>query len=160
MPQTNARIGDKLQKRPIRQLARRISYPLRRLTSDAIAGQALVGIGGTLAGAGTGALILGASVSMFTRNSKWRATSISIGAILGGTVGSTIGGVSGIATGLFIGMVRLPFAIVQSFKEPDPTLLVTPFERTVKGGWKFLNDPGKASLTLKETCSSLFPVGK
>lgn len=140
MPQINNTTGDE---KSASHLARRLSYPLRRLTSDAIAAQAVVSFGGTLAGAGTGAMIFGASMSIFTKNRKWRAASISIGALVGGTVGSTLGGVSGVATGLFVGMVRLPFAIARSIKEPDPAQLITPLEKTVKGSWVLLNNPGK-----------------
>ena len=125
-------------------LARRISYPIRHLTSDAITGQALGGFGGTLAGAGTGALLLGLPAIIVTRNKRFRAVSISLGALIGGSVGSTLGGVSGAATGLFFGLARLPFAIIRSIKIDNPCRLVTPVERTVKGGWLILNNPAMA----------------
>ena len=125
-------------------VAQRLSYPLRRLTSDAITGQALGGLGGTLAGAGTGALLFGLSASIISRNRTFRTFSVSLGAVVGGSLGSTLGGVSGAATGLFFGLARLPFAIIRSIKTNDPGQLITPIERTVKGGWFILNNPDMA----------------
>ncbi|MTI14961.1 hypothetical protein [Sansalvadorimonas verongulae] len=153
MPQKNTNKGGR---RPARRMARRVSYPLRLLTSDAITGQAIIGLGGTLVGAGTGAVILGSSVSLLTRNRTLRAASIFIGILFGGAVGSTLGGVSGVTTGLFVGMVGLPFAVVRSFREPDPARLVTPLEHTVKGGWVFLSNPERVKETLQVKYGTYF----
>ncbi len=145
------------RKHSVGHMAKRMFYPLRHLTSDAIAGQALGGIGGTLAGAGTGALLLGLSANILSRNRRFRAFSISLGAVLGASMGSTLGGVSGAATGLFFGLARLPFAILRSFRVDDPTTLITPIEKTVKGGWQLLNDPVAAKLMMKEKYATYLP---
>ncbi|MCL6268460.1 hypothetical protein M3P05_00655 [Sansalvadorimonas sp. 2012CJ34-2] len=136
--------------------ALRISYPLRRLTSDAIAGQALGGFGGTVAGAGAGAAIMGVTSMIISRNKKFRAASISLGALIGGTLGSSLGGVSGAVTGLFVGVARLPFAIMTSISAKEAGKLITPLEKTARVGWKVLNNPYavreriKNSLNLKK----------
>ena len=60
--------GRESVRRSVGFTALRLSYPLRHLTSDAITGQALGGLGGTVAGAGTGAALMGLTSMLISRN--------------------------------------------------------------------------------------------